>query len=323
MIAPGTTLLRLRSRHLLKARAPFNFRLSIWKPSHFRTDLETHTLDVSWRTFRLPDAIVGVRLEAHDLTGMSATIYSDRCLGPGETDGLIERLRFAYGLDDDLGSFNQMWLERFSGRIPTPLRGMRISCPESVFEIAVVSLLLQNTTIARTTQMMKSLLRSYGSVIRFDQVRLRAFFSPRDMLHVTEEQLRLANRLGYRAKYLPEFAAHFGCSIDDLTRVPLDELILDLQNIKGIGAYSAGVIASSALRDTSAVPLDVWNVRILHDALFGVDGDDRDAVRAELTASFPGFEGLAALYLVEAAYLDSPVAPLHATVGAARRASWQ
>lgn len=34
-------------------KEPFNFRYTLWKPSHFATGLEQHSHDRSWRTFRI------------------------------------------------------------------------------------------------------------------------------------------------------------------------------------------------------------------------------------------------------------------------------
>ncbi|WP_191876482.1 hypothetical protein [Streptomyces filipinensis] len=83
---------------------------------------------------------------------------------------------------------------------------MRQSCPEEHFEIAVVALLLQNTTIARTTQMTSNLLTHHGQLVNFGSITLRAWFTPAELAHVSAETLRQQDRLGYRAKTLPHFA---------------------------------------------------------------------------------------------------------------------
>jgi 3-methyladenine DNA glycosylase/8-oxoguanine DNA glycosylase len=141
--------------------------------------------------------------------------------------------------------------------------GMRISCPESLFEIAIVSLLLQNTTIKRSIQMMTNLLNRYGDLVLFDDITLRIFFSPRHMLAVSEDELRKECRLGYRAKYLPEFAKFFSeCDDDGLRDLNATTLMSTIENIKGVGPYTSGIIASHALRAPNALALDVWNTKL-------------------------------------------------------------
>jgi len=315
-------LLRRRSYHSLRAATPFNFRLSLWKPSHFATGLEIHTETDTWRTMRLQEHHIGLRLTRITARDVGVAIYSESPLSPVETGEILGRVGDAYGFRDNVSHLEEC-IERNGFTDLARLRGMRISCPESVFEIAIISLLLQNTTIARTTQMFTSLLNSYGSLVRFDGVILRSFFTASDIRGVRESDLRAENRLGYRAKYFPEFAEFFGSWVEPPRRSTLKkaQLISDLQCIKGVGEYSSNVIASHALRDESAVPLDVWNVRILHQALFDEPGEDRETVLTALSEAFPRVEGLAALYFVESAYLDDPLDPLAPSAAAARSRS--
>ncbi len=314
--------LRRRSVHELSATSPFNFRLTFWKPSHFSTDLETHTHHTTWRTLREGEAVIGFRIDQVTPERCRLAVYSDRSLTASETERVVRRVEWSYGFKDDLLAFDAVCRTAPVHIDLTPVRGMRISCPESVFEIAIISLLLQNTTIARTRQMMRSLLTSYGQIVRFDGVTLRAFFSPPDILSVDELRFRNHDRLGYRAKYLPEFARYFstmGLSTDS----SMHTLAEDLESIRGIGPYSAAVISSAALRNAGATPLDVWNVQILHESIFGVPGRDSQAVQEALAAHFPGAEGLAALYMVETKCLATPAEPLMPSEAAARRLTRQ
>jgi 3-methyladenine DNA glycosylase/8-oxoguanine DNA glycosylase len=131
------------------------------------------------------------------------------------------------------------------------------------------------------------------------------------MLNVTEQELRDVCRLGYRAKYLPAFANYFGKhDPDSLMELNRESIMAELQSIKGVGPYTAGVIASHALRDTEAVGLDTWNRKIVAKALLGLDDADPDVVLAKLKKLFPGYPGTALMYLVENEYINSPVVSL-------------
>ena len=272
---------------------------------------------------RVDEALVGLRIDDVARGEIGVTLFSDRSISADLLPRLQHRIRSSYGLEDDLSRLDRDFAIVDRSPRMDRLRGMRSSCPESVFEIAIISLLLQNTTIARTTQMMDSLMSSYGHVVRFDGVSLRAFFSPREIADVSEMRLRAENRLGYRAKYLPEFSAFFASSQPNASEVDGATLVEELKQIRGVGDYTANVIASSVLRDPSAVPLDVWNVQILHQALFGEIGRDRERVTEALRANFSGVEGLAALYYIEDRYLDAPLEPIRTDESEARRISRQ
>ena len=298
----------------LPTKLPFDFRLTLWKPSHFPTGLECHTAMTTWRTFRFGAVIVGLRLKMEKST-LVASVFSHGKWTSTLRDRLARRLDVAYGLSEDISTFL-----RVSRKVPAmraPLKamaGMRISCPESLFEIAVISLLLQNTTIKRSIQMMGLLLDRYGTRASFDGRLLKAFFSPADLLNVPESELRAECRLGYRAKYLPRFAAFFATQDDDeLRRMPPNEVMSCLQIIKGVGPYTANIVTSHALRDWNAIPLDVWNRKILAKALLGSDDAEPQAVRCKCESVFPNCAGLASLYLIEHEYMKNPMCQLEAT----------
>lgn len=290
---------------------PFNFRYTLWKPSHFRTNLECHSETVSWRTFRFGETLCGVRFEIeHDK--LIASVFANKSWNKEICEKLVQRIDHAYGLHEDISSFVDLAKKNdVIGDTLRKLAGMRMSCPESLFEIAIISLLLQNTTVARSTQMMGKLLSNYGKKVEFDGQELLCFFSPEDMMDITEQELREICRLGYRAKYLPAFAHYFAKHDPDLfMQLDRESIMAELQSIKGVGPYTAGVIASHALRDTEAVGLDTWNRKIVAKALLELDDAEPDLVLAKLKELFPGYPGTALMYLVENEYINSPVVPL-------------
>jgi 3-methyladenine DNA glycosylase/8-oxoguanine DNA glycosylase len=291
-----------------RTSAPFDFRHTLWKPSHFPTELEVHTDSVSWRTFRLGDACFGIRFEM-DGSRLMATIHCNQALGDAARTHLQRRIRHAYGVDEDLGPFIDLAsrVDQMRDALAA-LNGMRQSCPENLFEISIISLLLQNATIHRSTQMMSNLLSNYGRIVQFDGVVLRAFFTPQEVMDVPEERFRTIDRLGYRAKYIARFAEFFADRSEALVLCP--KLRSDFLEIKGVGPYTAAIVDSHASRDPSALGLDVWNRKILAQRLLGVADADPQDVQDVCSKLFPGYEGLAALYLVEHSYLERPMGPL-------------
>ena len=291
---------------------PFDFRHTLWKPSHFSTGLEQHSPTKSWRTFRIDDQLCGLAMEMTLGGALHVDVYSDGGWTSERREILARRVVHSYGLDEDLSEFVHLASANEAMRHSLELfRGMRQSCPENLFEIAVISLLLQNATISRTTQMMNNLLSHYGHMVEFDGVTLRAFFTPREIVSTTEGRLREVDRLGYRAKYIGRFAEFFIDNNPDTFEATGKELMMqEFQTIKGVGPYTAGVIASHAVRDHSAIGIDVWNRKILARKLLGLEDAQADVVRAEMAQLFPGWEGLAGLYLVEEEYVHEPVSPL-------------
>lgn len=291
---------------------PFDFRHTFWKPSHFHTGLERHSPTRSWRTFRVGSQLAGITAYMTQGAVLQLDVYSDDAWTSRHSDMLRSHVVHAYGLHEELGPFVALASANDAMRRPLELfSGMRQSCPENLFEIAIISLVLQNATIARTTQMMNNLLTHYGHVVSYDDVTLRAFFTPSEIAHATEEQLREVDRLGYRAKYIGRFAEFFlENDPETFAATDRDSLVRRFQSIKGVGPYTAAIIAGHAIRDHSALGLDVWNRKIFSRKILGLEDADPDTVRSEMSRMFPGWEGLAGLYLVEEEYLASPASPL-------------
>lgn len=296
----------------LPVKQPFNFRYTLWKPSHFATGLEQHSQQASWRTFRVGDLLCGVVFSMDGDAAVRAEVYTDGRWQDADRDRLTARLIHSYGLDEDISAFVASAQQVAPMREPlTALAGMRQSCPENLFEIAIISLLLQNATVARTTQMMTNLLDHYGLVATFDGVTLKAFFTPEEIVDVDEDTFRMRDRLGYRAKYIGRFAAFFTThDPNEVDHASKTELMNEFQTIKGVGPYTAAIIASHAVRDPSALGLDVWNRKLLAKRFLDLDDAETDVVMAEMTRLFPGYEGLAGLYVIEDAYREQAVVDL-------------
>ncbi|MFE3329000.1 hypothetical protein [Streptomyces sp. NPDC059176] len=294
--------------HLPVTGGPFDFRHTVWKPSHYATGLEAHTVNRCWRTFRVGDLVAGVRL-TYETRTVVADIFTDGDYKPTHREQLRTRLSTSYGLTEDVIAFTTLAEQVPVMREPlAELSGMRQSCPEDRFEISVVALLLQNTTVSRTTAMTRNLLAHHGLLVHFDGVTLRAWFTPAEIAHVAAETFKEQDRLGYRAKSLPHFAAFFrDHTAEDLQG---ENLVERFQEIKGVGPYTAAVMASHASRDPSVFGIDVWNRKIFARSLLGAPDAEADVITQRMNELFPGHAGTAALYLVEHEYLATPVAPL-------------
>jgi len=283
---------------------PFLFSYTFWKPSHFPTCLESHSDTVHWRTFRFEHAICGVRSEMRGKS-VIANVFANNHWNKNVAKRLRFRLNQGYGFDEDVTPFLRRAMKiRAMHPVIERLAGMRISCPESLFEIAIIGLLLQNTTVQRTMSMFSWMLDCFGKIVRFDNQTFKAFYSPNDLLGVCESTLRSEGRFGYRSKYVPEFAAFFSKQDDDvLRRHPSSTLMAELEKIRGVGPYTSSIIAGAALRDTGAVALDVWNRKIIERHLFAGEDIEPEKLRNNLFKLFGNQAGMAVLYLTEYEFL--------------------
>jgi 3-methyladenine DNA glycosylase/8-oxoguanine DNA glycosylase len=158
---------------------------------------------------------------------------------------------------------------------------------------------------------MTNLLDHYGLLVEFADATLKAFFTPQEIVGVDEATFRERDRLGYRAKYIGRFADFFrDHDPDEVDQHSKSDLMAEFQTIKGVGPYTAAIMASHAVRDPSALGLDVWNRKLLAQRFLAMDDAEPGLVAAEMTQLFPGYEGVAGLYVIEEAYRKQAVVAL-------------
>lgn len=309
---------------LLKPSPDTCFRLTTWKPSHFPTQLEIHSQETSWRTFLTRGITSGISIRT-SADGWQVDIYSTSEWTPSHTEALQQRLMMAYGLNENRSNFIAMAKQHpILSALPVSLQGMYSSCPENLFELGLLGILLQNTTVTRSRDMLAGLLRLCGTLVEFDGVVLYCFFNPQSLVTLGRERLRSEVRVGYRDKALLSMAEFF-TGREDLLGLPPespDATIVELLKIKGIGPYTAGIIASSVFKNPREYGLDVWNRRILSRRLIGSDDLPPDSLRDLIRNEFAPYEGLAVEMLVESEYLRQPVCPIYASDVEARHASY-
>lgn len=176
----------------LETKKPFNFKFTVWKPSHFPSRLEVfdNKRGICYRTILLGKKPLGLKLSKLEQTGIRANIYSNTALNKEEKQELIYRLRQSYGLDEILTKFYAITRkDPLIKKSVASMKGMRNSCPHTLFEILCISLVLQNTNVKRSQNMLNFLLENYGQKIEFDNQKMYSFFTPEKIAKVSEQEL--------------------------------------------------------------------------------------------------------------------------------------
>jgi 3-methyladenine DNA glycosylase/8-oxoguanine DNA glycosylase len=228
--------------------APFHFDGTFHKPSHFPAPLEVWEPGKYWRTLRVGGSLYGVRIENGGSIAEPAlhvSIFSDRRVTAPDLEIVRRELVWRFDLDTDLRGFGR--LTRQDRRLQSVWRrwrGMRDSSANSIYELLVVAILLQNATVRRTVQMMLALLEAFGTKVSFDSNRIFAMWRPEDLDHVSDEELR-ALKIGYRARFLKRLSDYFARgTVNDLElrTLDLDSARNELLRLYGVGPETARIL---------------------------------------------------------------------------------
>jgi 3-methyladenine DNA glycosylase/8-oxoguanine DNA glycosylase len=226
---------RFRKRATLRIRptAPFHFDGTFHKPSHFPAPLGVWEPGRRWQTLRIGECLYAVRIEDRGTAAepqLRVSIYSDRQVTAPERESIRRELVWRFDLDADLSEFARVArADRRFRAVFQRWRGARDSNFNTLYELLVIALLLQNATVRRTVQMTNVLLDAFGTRISFDSKSMYAMWRPEDLSKVSEDALR-ALKIGYRARFLKRLS-------DDFARGTVNEL--ELRALDGVSARKA------------------------------------------------------------------------------------
>ena len=142
--------------------------------------------------------------------------------------------------------------------------GIRI-LRQDKFEMLISFIISQRKSIPAIRTSIERLVDLYGH---------DGFFpGPSDMLSATEEELASCG-LGYRVPYIRkavERVAHRDIDLEELDRLPDEELFEELKSFAGVGDKVANCVALFAYHRTGRAPVDTWIARVINEQYAGIN----------------------------------------------------
>jgi 3-methyladenine DNA glycosylase/8-oxoguanine DNA glycosylase len=237
---------------------------------------------------------------------ISLAIWSEDELSQRFVDGLLAEIGYRYDLQLDLSRFNERFKEDpHLGPLIQKWRGMRPLNCNSLYEYLIIAIVLQNTTVRRSVQMMQALFEAYGIPLIYDGKVFYGFWPPEALAVVAEDELR-ALKTGYRARTIRRVTGAFaGGEIDelDLRRRSRETQRQALLALYGIGPASVGYVLTDVFHHLDEFEhISPWEQRIYSRLFFDADPEDPVPVE-QLLALFDeryvGFRALAVDYFWE------------------------
>ena len=289
----------------LKAIPPFNFDCTVYVPHYFPTPDFEWKPGVMWQTLNLNGRLFGLKMEDEgtiDDPKIDLTIYSKSRVSQQKTEETFKELEWRYGLREDIRGFIKKFEhDKFLEATFKRLRGMRNNCANSLYELLIISIVLQNATVRRTVQMMNNLFNSYGTKLKFDNKELSTCWSPEDLSKVSEDELRLL-KVGYRAKMIKRVSEAFANrEINELKlrQMNTGDAKKELMKLYGVGPATAEIVLSGYLRryDTFDLKGKFWEQKILSRVMFKKKLVSNEEIAEEFDSRYGKWKGLAFHYI--------------------------
>lgn len=181
---------------------------------------------------------------------------------------VIARLRRLFDLGADPGAIGEhLSMDPMLARLVAMRPGLRVPGAWDGFELAVRAILGQQITVPAATSLTGKLVRDHGEIIPAGSAAAgltHLFPSPRTLAAADLRQLGIPKQ---RATALASLSAATAADPSIFSaRRSLDEAVLSLRSLRGIGEWTAQYIAMRELREPDAFPAaDVGLLRAMAD----------------------------------------------------------
>lgn len=285
---------------------PFHFQGTFHKPSHFPSPTDIFEDDKFWFSLRIGQEIYGIRISNVNNDGLAITIFSQVELTDEKIKIIITEIRYRFDLDCNLTGFLEL-AESDSVLNPIVKKwfGMRVSCAFSLYELLCITITLQNAPVNRSVKMLSNLLSNYGKKVSFDNKDLFAFWTPEELICVSEDELK-SLKVGYRAKSFLKVSAflvedmNFEHNIRESSK---QEASKQLRRIYGVGPATCGYLLFEKLHHYDALDhISPWETKILGMLIFRDQETPSSKIIEYTTEKWGQWRMLAVHYLFENAF---------------------
>ena len=149
-------------------------------------------------------------------------------------------------------------------------KGIRILRQEP-FETLISFIISQRKNIPAIRKSIELICDQFGTIVRSDYGDVRIFPNSEQLAKATKIKLSEC-ALGYRGAYIHDAIQKVHeriVRLDDLAHAADEDILLEVQNIKGVGIKIANCVALYAYHRVNLAPVDVWIKRSIEEDFHG------------------------------------------------------
>jgi len=291
---------------ILKPTPPYNFDVTLHKPSHFPSSDNEWEKGRYWITMVWQGMYLGLKLENKGTVAkpkIKLTVYSKTTLPKEYKRTLIPEIEYRFNLKQDILEFDKKFKkDKLIGPLLKKWRGMKPVAANSLYETLIIYIVLQNATVRRTHQMLENLFNKFGKRVKFDNKVLSTFWEAKAVARTSEQTLRDL-KLGYRAKFLKRISEQFaGKEVNEfkMREMPKDELKEEALKFYGIGPASVEyLLFEDFYHCDHLVTIPPWEQKIMSKLLFNKKLVPAKKILGFFNKRYRGWEKLVFHYIWE------------------------
>jgi 3-methyladenine DNA glycosylase/8-oxoguanine DNA glycosylase len=257
---------------------PFHFDSTFYKPGHFPSRDTKWKSGKRWQTMLWRGEKLGMIYEnagTRPKPKVRVRIFSKKKLTKEFLEGLRQEIIWRFNLDLNLaGFYKSVSKDSLLKPIIKKFYGLRPMSYSSLYEYLIIDIVLQNTVVRRSINMLQSLFENYGTLLEYDNQKFWCYWEPKVLAGACEQRLRDL-KMGYRAKFFIRVSEPFANGeIDELDLRQRDpqEQEKALISLYGIGPASVGYIMFDAFHHWDYLNnISPWEQKIYTHIFFNKD----------------------------------------------------
>jgi DNA-3-methyladenine glycosylase II len=290
---------------------PFNFDLSASIFSDGDEQIRKYEKGRYWQVISVKDNLIFIILKASgtiDKPKLLVELKSDKEISNSEKKKINEIVRSLFNLDLDLKSFyEEVKNDRIMSRIVHRLIGLKSPSTETAFEALISSITQQQIALNVASNIERKIIKAFGDRLKLKDKLYYAFPTPEKLATVTVEQLRKCGLSQRKAEYIigiSKLITEKKLDLDKLKNYKTEEIIKELSQIRGIGAWTAELTMVRGMHRQEAIPADdLGLLRHVSHYYFSDRKISPEDLR-RVAENWGDWKGLAGFYLIVAQSLD-------------------
>ncbi len=299
----------------IEAVAPFNFDLTAQIFQSGDKQIRTYANGQFTQVLKLNGKLTIVKLASKgtiEQPKITVELKSNSPITLQDRQKAEEAVKFIFNLDFDLSAFYiEVKNEQTMYHITQQLYGLKNPTTATVYEALVDSIVEQQISIKVAHTIEERLIKKFGEILTLDDESFYAYPTPQNIVCASLEGIRNCGLSQRKAEYIQEAAKLIVNGKLDLEQLKSckspEEIIAELDEIRGIGIWTAELTMLRGMQKLDALPADDFGIRRVISRYYCGGKPIKTAEALEIAKSWGKWKGLAAFYLIIAEIKDITV----------------
>ena len=298
----------LAEKLFLTALPPFNFDLSAQIFANGDPQVRRYEKSVFRQVIRIGNKLALVSVESIGTVEnprLSVELKASRKLTEADKENAGKTVNHLFNLDFNLTMFyEEARNDAVMTRLTWKLYGLKSPTTQFAFEALVDSIIEQQISLKVANTFERRIIKKWGDALNLGDEVFYAYPTPKSLAAATQQELRTVGLSERKAEYIRNVASMIAeekLNLETLkTSKSANDIIEELDRIKGVGVWTAELTMLRGMRRLEALPADDLGLRrtISHYYCGGKSITSTEA--RKIAENWGKWKGLAAYYLIVA-----------------------